>query len=108
MYRSPRRSARRRMPTTSDPAPGSDMVARDQLGQVFALLRVAAVAADLIDAEVGMRAIGEPDRCRGARNFLHRDDVRQVANRATAVFLLDGDAKQAERTELAPQVGREF
>jgi len=38
------------------------MLAGNQLWQIFPLLRLIAVAADLVDAEVGMRAIGKPDR----------------------------------------------
>ena len=38
------------------------MLAGDQLRQVFALLRLAAVAAELVDAQVRVRAVGEADR----------------------------------------------
>jgi hypothetical protein len=54
------------------------MLARDQLGQILALLRIAAVAADLIDAQVGVRAVGEPNRRRAAAQFLHRDAVLEI------------------------------
>ena len=40
----------------------ADMLAGDQLRQIFVLLRIGAVAADLIDAEIGMRAVGQADR----------------------------------------------
>ena len=85
----------------------ADMLARDQLRQVFALLRLAAVAADLVDAEVGVRAVGEADRGRGAADLLHRDAMREIAHAGAAVFLLDRDAVQAERAHLGPQLDRE-
>src|SRR5487761_968281 len=39
----------------------ADLLARDEAGQVAAPLRVAAVAPDLVDAEVRVRAVGQPD-----------------------------------------------
>ena len=52
-----------------------------------------------------MRAVRQADRRRRARDLLHRDDVREVAEVAAAVLLLHGHAVQAERAELLPQVG---
>ena len=49
------------------------MLAGDQLGKVTPLLLVVAVARDLIDAEIGMGAVGEADRGRGAAHLLDRD-----------------------------------
>ncbi len=85
----------------------ADMLARDQVGQIFALLRVAAVAADLVDAEVRMGAVGEPDRGRGTAHLLHRDAMGEIAHPGAAIFLLDRDAVQAERAHLRPQLHRE-
>ena len=85
----------------------TDMLARDQLRQVFALLRLAAVAPDLVDAEVRMRTVGEADRSRGAAHFLHRDAMRQIAHAGAAVFFLDGDPVQAECPHFRPQLDRE-
>src|SRR5687768_16582107 len=84
------------------------MLAGDEPGQVFALLRFGAVAADLVDAQVGMRAVRQADRGRGARDLLHGADLREVAHGAAAVVLLDGHAEQAEAPELAPQVRRKL
>src|SRR5688572_13477071 len=84
------------------------MLAGDELRQVFLLLRLGAVAPDLVDAEVRVRAVGKPDRARGARDLLHRHDVSEVAHGRAAEFLLHRDAEQAERAELGPQLGREF
>ncbi len=55
-----------------------------------------------------MRAVGQADRGGSAGNFLHRDDVGQVAHIGAAVFFGDSDAQQAQFTHLAPQVHREL
>ena len=85
----------------------ADMLAGDQLRQVCALLRLAAVAADLVDAEVGMGAVGQPDGGGGARHLLHGDAMLEIAEAGAAVLLLDRDAVQAEGAHLGPQVARE-
>ena len=46
----------------------------------------------------------EPD---AARDFLHRDDVREIAELRAAVVARHRDAEQAHLAELLPQVGRE-
>src|SRR4051794_4535198 len=84
------------------------MLARNQFGQIFALLRVAAVAADLVDAEVGMRAVGKADCGRGARNLLDGDAVLEIAEPDAAIFLLDRDPVQAERADPGPEVAGEL
>ena len=82
----------------------ADMLAGDQLGQIAPLLRLIAVAHDLVDAEIGMRAVGEADRGRGARDFFHRDAMLEIAEAEAAVFLRRGDPVQAERAHLGPEV----
>src|SRR5215204_968029 len=84
------------------------MLARDQLRQIFALLRVVAVAADLVDAEVGMRAIGQADCCRRPRHFLDRDAMLEIAEPAAAIFFLDGNPMQAERANFWPEIARKL
>ena len=84
------------------------MFARNQLRQIFALLRLVAVAADLVDAEVGMGAVGQPDRGRRPRHFLDRDAVFEIAQAGAAIFLFHGDAVQAERADLGPEVARKL
>ncbi|MNE16524.1 hypothetical protein D3C80_1094730 [compost metagenome] len=83
------------------------MLAADQLGQVFGLLRRSAVAVDLVDAQVGVRAVGQADRRRGAADFLDGHHVGQVAHAGAAVLLGNGDAQQAHLTEFLPHVGGE-
>src|ERR1700737_1751032 len=84
------------------------MLARDQLRQIFPLLRLVAVTADLVDAEVGMGAIGQADRGGRARNLLDRDAVLEIAEAGSAVFLFHRDAVQAERADLGPEVARKL
>ena len=55
-----------------------------------------------------MRAVGEPDRRRTARNLLHGDAVREIPHAGAAVFLRDGDAEHAELAELRPEVARKL
>src|SRR5947208_4043067 len=83
------------------------MLAGDQLSEVTALLLVRAVAADLIDAEVRVGAIGEPDRCGGARDFLHGNAVLEITEPCPTPFLLDRDAVHAELAQLGPEIARE-
>ncbi len=82
----------------------ADVFTGDQLGQVFRLLLRRAVAVYLIDAQVRMRAVGQPHRGRAAADFFERDDVGQVAHAGAAVFLVYGDTEQAHVAELAPHV----
>src|SRR5450756_2939827 len=82
------------------------MLAGDELGQIFAALLFVAVAADLVDAEIGMRAVGQSDRSAGARNLLHRHAMLEIAEAGAAILLLYGNAVQAERAHLRPQVAR--
>jgi hypothetical protein len=87
---------------------GADVLARDQLGQVLGFLRGVAVAVDLVDAQVAVRAVRQAHRGRSARDLFQRHDVRQVAHVGAAVFLAHGHAVHAQIAQLAPQVGREL
>ena len=55
-----------------------------------------------------MRAIRQADRGRGPRHLLHRDAVFEIAEAGAAILLLDGDAVQAERADLGPEVAGEL
>src|SRR6185312_1772147 len=83
----------------------ADVLAARERRKVLATLRLAAVAADLVDAEVRMRAVRQAHGRRRARDLLHRDDVRKVAEAAAAVSFLDGNAEEPEAAHLAPEVG---
>ena len=87
---------------------GADMLTRDQLGQVFLPLLQAAVALDLVHAQVAVGTVAQGHRGRGAGDLFHRHHVRQVAHVGATVFLADGDAQQAQVAHLAPQVHREL
>ncbi len=83
------------------------MLAGDQLGQEALLLLLGAGAADLVDAEIGVRAVAQADRGRGAADLLDGDDMLEIAEARAAEFLLDGDAVQAQLAHLGPQLARE-
>ena len=54
-----------------------------------------------------MRAVGQPDRGRAARNLLHGDDMGEIAHVGAAILLRRGHAEQAEIAKTLPEVGRE-
>ena len=83
------------------------MLAGDQLRQKTPFLLVGAGAPDLVDAEVGVRSIAQPDRGRGAAEFLHRHHMLEVAEARSAILLLDGNAVQSEVTHPGPEFARE-
>ena len=55
-----------------------------------------------------MRAVGQAHRARGARDLLHDDHVREVAEAGAAAALGHGDAEQALLAERRPQVARKL
>jgi hypothetical protein len=86
----------------------ADMFAADQLGQIFLLLLGRAPAPDLVDAQVGVGAVAQADRGRGARHFLHRHDMFEIAQAKAAELFLDGDSVQAQFAHLGPELAFEF
>src|SRR5258708_6182444 len=80
------------------------MLARDQFWQIFPLLRFVAVAAQLVDAQIGTRPVGQADRGRRPRNLLDREAMLEVPEPRAAIFLLDGNAVQAERADFRPEI----
>src|SRR6516165_2514270 len=52
-----------------------------------------------------MRTVGQADSRRGARNLLHGDHMREIAQLSAAVFLADRQSEDAEVSELAPEIG---
>ena len=86
----------------------ADMLARDQPGQVAGALGGRAVEPQLVDAEVGVRAVAEADRGGGPAHLLHGDAMLQVAEAAAALLLLHRDTEQAEVAEPGPEVAREL
>ena len=55
-----------------------------------------------------MRAVGQPDRRRRARDLLQRDAMLEIAEPRAAILLLDRDAMQAERADLRPEIAGEL
>ena len=86
----------------------SYVLTRDQLGQVFGLLCLVAVALDLVDAQVAVRPVAQAHAGTGARNFLHGNHVRQVSHVSAPIGLGHGDAQHAQIAHLAPQVHGEL
>ena len=80
----------------------ADVIAGDQLGQILFLLRLGAVAADLVHTQIRMRPIGQSDRCRSPADLLHDHGVREVPHRCPAILLLHGDTEHPEITQFAP------
>ena len=96
------------------PGPGlghgerAQVFAGNQPGQEPRLLVRRAVAVDLVDAKVGMGAVGQRHRGRGAGDFLHRHAMREVAHGGTPVVRVRRNAEQTELAHLRPQVAGEF
>ncbi len=55
-----------------------------------------------------MRAVGQPDRRGCAADLLHRNHVREVAERRAAVFFLDRDTEQPQLAQFRPQITRKL
>ena len=86
----------------------ADVLARDQPRQVAGALGRRAVEPDLVHAEVGVRAVAEPDGGGRAAHLLHGDAVLEVAEAAAAFLLLHGEPEQPEVAEPGPEVAREL
>ncbi len=52
--------------------------------------------------------VGQAHRRRSARDFLERDDMRQIAHVGAAIFFRGGHAEQAHVAEFSPQIGGKF
>ncbi len=87
---------------------GADGGAIEQGGQVFLLLGFGAVEVDLVDAEIGVRAVGQADGGGGAGDFFHGDGVGEVAHAGPAILFGHGDAEQADGAEFLPEIGGEI
>ena len=85
-----------------------DMLATDQLGQVFCLLLRRAVAVDLVHAQVGMRPVGQTHRRRPTADLLHRHHMRQIPQPRAAVLLRHGNAQQPHVAKAPPHVLRKL
>ena len=84
------------------------MFTGNQLGQIFCLLLRIAPAAQLVDAKVAVRAVGQPDRGGGARHFFNRHHMLQIAKAKPAILFVYRDAMQTELSHRGPKfVARE-
>ncbi len=55
-----------------------------------------------------MRPVRQTNRGRCARDFFHRNDVREITHRGAAEFFFDSNTEDAEGAHLAPQIHREL
>jgi hypothetical protein len=78
---------------------------RDQPRQVSGFLLGSTVAVDLVDAQIGVRGIRQPNAARATGDLFHGHHVRQIAHARPAPLFADGQAQQAHVAEFAPQVG---
>ncbi len=83
------------------------MLAAHQWRQVARFLLRRAMAMDLIDAEVGVGAVGEADRGAGAAHLLHHQHVGQIAEVHPVILLCHRDAVQPQFTHLGPEIAGE-
>ncbi|MND90607.1 hypothetical protein D3C80_826940 [compost metagenome] len=82
------------------------MFTGDEFRQISVLLLLRSPAVDLVDAEVGMGAIGKADGSRSPAYFLHRHAMGEITHVGTAELFRNGDAVQAELTHLRPELAR--
>ncbi|MNS91120.1 hypothetical protein D3C72_1251970 [compost metagenome] len=80
----------------------TDLGAAAQVRQEALLLRLGAVLAQLVHAQVRVRAVGQADATGSTRHFFHRHHVGQVAHAGAAVFFFHGQAQQALLAQLGP------
>ena len=55
-----------------------------------------------------MRAVGQADRSRTARDFLHGDAMLEITESGAAIFFLDRNAVKTERAKPRPEIAREL
>ena len=87
---------------------GADMFTADQPGEVAPFLLFAGIAVNLVDAEIGMSAVGKGNGRRGAADLLDGHDMLQIRHPGTAVFFGNGDAVQPQIAHLPPEVHRKM
>src|SRR5687767_125334 len=82
------------------------MLAADEAGKIFPFLAAGAVAANLVHAQVGMGTVRKANRTGSAGDLLHGNAMFHVAEPRSAVFLLHGDAEDAESAQFRPEMAR--
>ena len=79
-----------------------NMLAADELRQVTLFLFRITVAPDLVDAEIGVGAVGQPDRGRRAADLLDRDAMGEIAHAGSTIVRIGGDAQETEFSKFRP------
>ena len=82
----------------------ANLLARNQPRQVLLLLRLIPVQHQLIDTQLAMRGIAQPDTTTRPAQLLHDHAVRLVAHGQAAVLLARRDAEEASLAKLLPHV----
>ena len=80
------------------------MLSAAQRRQVLGSLRLGAVQPNLVQTQIGVRAVRQTDRGAGAGDFFHGNRMGEVTHTATAVLLGNGDAQQTQITHFGPQI----
>jgi hypothetical protein len=84
------------------------MFAAHQFRQVRISLSVRAIEADLVDTQVGMRAIRQTHRAGCTGNLFHGDCMCKVAKTRAAPALGHCDTEQSLLAQFGPQVARKL
>ncbi len=80
------------------------MLAGNKFWQIFCALFGRAVTLDLIDTEIGMRAIAQANRRRRAADFFHGNTMSEIAHTSTAIVFRSGDPKHTKLTQFTPEI----
>ncbi len=78
------------------------MLTGNKTRKMLQALRVGTPTADLVDTEIGVRAVGQPDGSRSAGHLFHDHHMLEVAQAEAPKLLLGGDAMKPQRTHLGP------
>ena len=80
------------------------MLAADEAGKILSFLIRVRPALDLVDAEVGVRAVGQADGGGRPRHLFDGDRVLEIAKAEPAIVFRHRDAVQAQLAHLGPEV----
>lgn len=82
----------------------TNSLTRDQPGEVLLLLLVVAVQHQLVDTQLAVSGIAQPDTPTGPAELFHDHAVSLVPHSEAAILLARCDAEEASLAELLPHV----
>jgi hypothetical protein len=82
----------------------ADLLSADESGEIFLLLLRRAVEHQLIDAELRVRSVREPNASARSAQLFHNNTMRLVAHGQAAELLVGCYAQEAGLTKLPPHV----